>query len=129
MPNSGSSSKTPFSQEVEKPSSFDLSIPTPEKSPSTPVCGVSEMAESFTPQTEVVASHVLPSHDVLVCSPALVLSGEKSQNSEGQFVAKPGIEDHSEEMEVGSMAVSSTILCFSRWGGTGGSSKLGISEM
>ncbi|KAG5628682.1 hypothetical protein H5410_000399 [Solanum commersonii] len=109
MPNSNSSLKTPLSQEVENPSLFDFSIPTPEESPSTPVCGGGEMAESFTPQTEVVASHVSLSDEVLVCSPTLVLSGDKSQNSEAQFVAKPGAELFSEETEVGSLAVSSTI--------------------
>ncbi|KAG5631154.1 hypothetical protein H5410_002871 [Solanum commersonii] len=109
MSNSDSSSKVPLSQEVENPSSFNFSTPTPEESPSTPVCGVGEMAESITPQTEVVASLVVPSDEALVCSPTLVLFGEKSQNSEGKFVAKPDAELIFEETEVGSLAVSSTI--------------------
>ncbi|KAH0665680.1 hypothetical protein KY285_026886 [Solanum tuberosum] len=67
------------------------------------------MAESFTPQTGVVASPVLLSDDMLVCSPTLVLSGEKSQNSEAQSVAKPDVELIFEETEVGSLAVSSTM--------------------
>uniref|UniRef100_M1DS78 Uncharacterized protein n=1 Tax=Solanum tuberosum TaxID=4113 RepID=M1DS78_SOLTU len=103
MSNSESSSKTPLSQEVENPSSFDFSIPTPEDSPSTPICGAGEMDESFTLQTEVIASHVPPSDEVLVCSPILVLSGDKSQNSEAQSVAKTSAKLFSEETEVGSM--------------------------
>ncbi|KAG5581448.1 hypothetical protein H5410_052075 [Solanum commersonii] len=85
MSNPNSSSKTPLSQEVENPSSFNFSIPTPEEYPSTPVCGA------------------------LVCTPTLVLSGGKSQKSEAQSVTKPGTELFSQEIEVGSMALSSTI--------------------
>ncbi|KAG5604560.1 hypothetical protein H5410_026052 [Solanum commersonii] len=99
MPNSESSPKTPLSQEVENPSSFDFSIPTPEDSPSTLVCGAGEMDESFTPQTEVTAFLVPLSDEVLVCSPTLVLSGDKSHNSEAQSVAKPSAELLYEETE------------------------------
>ncbi|KAH0670592.1 hypothetical protein KY285_024855 [Solanum tuberosum] len=109
MSNPDSSSKTPLSQEVENPSSFDFSIPTPEESPSTLVCGAGEMADSVTPQTEVVSSPVSPSDKALVCTPTLVLSGDKSHKSEAQSMTKPGAELFSEEIEVGSMAVSSTI--------------------
>ncbi|KAH0761721.1 hypothetical protein KY290_017794 [Solanum tuberosum] len=109
MPNSESSSKAPLSQEVENPSSFDFSIPILEDSPSTPVCGAGEMDESFSPQTEITASLVPSSDEVLVCSPTLVFSGDKSQNSEAQSVAKPSAELLSEETEVESLAVSSTI--------------------
>ncbi|KAH0641811.1 hypothetical protein KY290_033432 [Solanum tuberosum] len=110
MPNSESSSKTPLSQEVENPSSFNFSIPIPEDSPSTPVCGAGEMDEFFTLQTEITASHVPPSDKVLVYSPTLVLSGDKSQNSEAQSVAKPSAKLPYEEIEVGSMVVSSNIF-------------------
>ncbi|KAG5621717.1 hypothetical protein H5410_006935 [Solanum commersonii] len=68
MSNFESSSKTPLSQEVENPSSFNFSIPTPEDSPSTPICG-----------------------------------------AEPQSVAKTGAKLFSEEIEVGLMAVSSTM--------------------
>uniref|UniRef100_M1DYC5 Uncharacterized protein n=1 Tax=Solanum tuberosum TaxID=4113 RepID=M1DYC5_SOLTU len=100
MPNSESSSKAPLSQEVENPSSFDFSIPILEDSPSTPVCGAGEMDESFSPQTEITASLVPSSDEVLVCSPTLVFSGDKSQNSEAQSVAKPSAELLSEETEL-----------------------------
>ncbi|KAG5614723.1 hypothetical protein H5410_014547 [Solanum commersonii] len=96
MSNLVSSSKVPLSHEVENLSSFDFYIPTPEESPSTPVYGVSEMAKSFTHQTGVVASLVLLSFDDVL-------------NSEVQYVAKLGVELHFEEMEVGFMAISSTI--------------------
>uniref|UniRef100_M1DA46 Uncharacterized protein n=1 Tax=Solanum tuberosum TaxID=4113 RepID=M1DA46_SOLTU len=99
MPNYNHSLKTPLSQEVENPSSFDFSIPIPDESPSTPVCGGGEMVESITPQTEVVASPVSHSDKVLVCSPTLVLSDEKSRSSEAQSVAKPSAEPFSEETE------------------------------
>ncbi|KAG5620769.1 hypothetical protein H5410_005987 [Solanum commersonii] len=42
MSNSVSTSQTLISQEVENPSSFNFSIPLPDKTPSTPVCGVGE---------------------------------------------------------------------------------------
>ncbi|KAG5604806.1 hypothetical protein H5410_026298, partial [Solanum commersonii] len=42
MSNSISSSQTLISQEVENPSSFNFSIPPPDETPSTPVCGVGE---------------------------------------------------------------------------------------
>uniref|UniRef100_M0ZPZ6 Transferase, transferring glycosyl groups n=1 Tax=Solanum tuberosum TaxID=4113 RepID=M0ZPZ6_SOLTU len=105
MSNPDSSSMTPLSQEVENLSSFNFSIPTPEESPSTPICAAGEMDESFTPQTELVASHIPSSDKVLVCTPTLVLSGNKSQKSEAQSVTKPGAELFSEEIEVGQMAV------------------------
>ncbi|KAH0686205.1 hypothetical protein KY289_016970 [Solanum tuberosum] len=75
-----------------------------------PVRGAGELDESFSPQTEITASHVPSSDEVLVCSPTLVLSGDKSQNSEAQSVAKPSAELLYEEIEVGSLAVSSTIF-------------------
>ncbi|KAH0680283.1 hypothetical protein KY290_022471 [Solanum tuberosum] len=68
--------ETLLSQEVENPSSFDFSIPIPEDSPSTPVCGAGEMDESFSSQTEITASYVPPSDEVLVYSPTPVLSGD-----------------------------------------------------
>uniref|UniRef100_M1DHY5 Uncharacterized protein n=1 Tax=Solanum tuberosum TaxID=4113 RepID=M1DHY5_SOLTU len=40
MTNSSSSSKLSISQEIENPNSFNFSIPPPEESSSTPVCGV-----------------------------------------------------------------------------------------
>ncbi|KAG5620861.1 hypothetical protein H5410_006079, partial [Solanum commersonii] len=105
-----SSSKLPISQEVENPSSFNFSILHPDESPSTPICGVSEMDESITPLTEVMASYMFPSEDILACSPTLVLSGEKSQNLKAQYVAKPSVKPLSKEIEVGSMAISSTMF-------------------
>ncbi|KAG5590628.1 hypothetical protein H5410_041142 [Solanum commersonii] len=42
MSNSVSSSQTIISQEVENPSSFNFSIPLPNETPSTLVCGVGE---------------------------------------------------------------------------------------
>uniref|UniRef100_M1DBX0 Uncharacterized protein n=1 Tax=Solanum tuberosum TaxID=4113 RepID=M1DBX0_SOLTU len=80
-----------------------------EESPSTPVCGVGETDESIIPSATILASPVLYPENILVCSPTLVLSGNKSQNSEAQSVAKPNVGLHSEEIDVGSMAVSSTI--------------------
>uniref|UniRef100_M1DAC8 Uncharacterized protein n=1 Tax=Solanum tuberosum TaxID=4113 RepID=M1DAC8_SOLTU len=109
MANSSSSSKLPISQEIENPSSFNLSIPPPEESPSTPVCGVGETAESNTPHTEVVASPALQFGEVLPYSPTLVLSYEKSQNSEAQSIVKPTLETPIEQLEVVSRAVSSTM--------------------
>ncbi|KAH0717138.1 hypothetical protein KY285_013169 [Solanum tuberosum] len=86
MTNYESSSKLPISQEVENPSSFNFSIPPQDESPSTPVCGVGETDESITSPTEVMASPMLSSEDILACSPTLVLSDEKSQNSKAQSV-------------------------------------------
>ncbi|KAG5620802.1 hypothetical protein H5410_006020 [Solanum commersonii] len=82
MTNSASSSKTSITQEVENPSSFNFSIPPPNESPSTPVYGVGETDKSTTP--------ILPSEEILPCSPTLVLSHDKSQNSEAQSIAKLG---------------------------------------
>ncbi|KAG5575625.1 hypothetical protein H5410_055759 [Solanum commersonii] len=64
---------------------------------------------STTFHSEIIASHVPLSDVGLVCSLTLVLSGDKSQNSEAQSVVKPGAELVSEETKVRSMAVSSTI--------------------
>ncbi|KAH0667681.1 hypothetical protein KY285_028887 [Solanum tuberosum] len=89
------------------PSSINFSIPLPEESPSTPVCTVGETGESITPLTEVVVSPELPFGEILPCSPTLVLSCDKSQNSEAQSVVKPSVEPTTEEVEVASRAVSS----------------------
>ncbi|KAG5579769.1 hypothetical protein H5410_050396 [Solanum commersonii] len=89
MPNSSSYSKIHISPEVENLSSSNFFVLTPKESTLTPVCGVGEMDESTTPPTEVIVSPVLPSEDILACSPTLVLSGEKSQNSDTQSVTKP----------------------------------------
>ncbi|KAG5584681.1 hypothetical protein H5410_045115 [Solanum commersonii] len=104
-----SSSKTSISQEVENPSSFKFSIPSPEESPSTPVYGVGEIDESISPAADILVSPVLHSENMLVCSPTLVLSSEKSPNSEAQSVAKPNEGLFMEETNIGSLEVSSTI--------------------
>uniref|UniRef100_M1DLU2 Uncharacterized protein n=1 Tax=Solanum tuberosum TaxID=4113 RepID=M1DLU2_SOLTU len=52
MPNSDSSLNIPISQEVENPSSFNFSFPTPEESPSTPVCGNSKAQSMAKPSAE-----------------------------------------------------------------------------
>ncbi|KAG5605910.1 hypothetical protein H5410_027402 [Solanum commersonii] len=67
------------------------------------------MDESITPPADILVSPVLHSGNVLVCSPTLVLSGEKSPNSEAQSMVKPNVGLPMEEIDVGSMAVSSTI--------------------
>ncbi|KAH0650083.1 hypothetical protein KY284_029995 [Solanum tuberosum] len=74
-----------------------------------PVYGVGEMDESITPSVDILAFSVLYSENILVCSPTLVLSGNKSQNSEVQSVAKLNVGLPSEEIDIGYMAVSSTI--------------------
>ncbi|KAG5576190.1 hypothetical protein H5410_056324 [Solanum commersonii] len=107
MTNFSSSSRPPISQEVENPSSFNFSIPLPEESPSTPVCGVGETVESTTHLTKVVVSPVLPSGEILPCSPTLVLSCDKSQNSKAQCVMKPNVKPLTKEVEMASRAVSS----------------------
>ncbi|KAG5581746.1 hypothetical protein H5410_052373 [Solanum commersonii] len=109
MTNSVLSSKLPISQEIENPGSFNFSTLSPEESLLTPVCGVGETGESITPYIEVVASHTLPYGEILPCSPPLVLSGEKSQNSEVQSVIKPSTDPSSEKLEVLSRGVSSTM--------------------
>lgn len=109
MTNSSSSSKLPISQEIKNPSSFSFSIPLSDESPSTPVCGSGETGESITPHIEVVASPAPQSGEVLPCSPTLVLSGEKSQNSEVQSVVKPSGDLSAKEVEVASRVVSSTM--------------------
>ncbi|KAH0705608.1 hypothetical protein KY289_010684 [Solanum tuberosum] len=109
MTNSSLSSELSISQEIENPSSFNFSIPLLEESPSTPVCSAGETGESITHHTEVVASPAPPSGKVLPCLPTLILSGEKSQNLEAQSVAKPSGDLPTEEVEVVSKAVSSTM--------------------
>ncbi|KAG5609442.1 hypothetical protein H5410_020723 [Solanum commersonii] len=130
-----SSSKTSISQEVENPSSFNFSVPPPEESPSTPVCGVGEIDESNSPADDILVCPVLysgnmlvcvfpvlhsenilvcvcpvlHSRNMLVCSPTLVLSSDKSPNSEAQYVSKPNKGLSTKEINIGSMAVSSTI--------------------
>ncbi|KAG5596352.1 hypothetical protein H5410_037584 [Solanum commersonii] len=104
-----SSSKTSISQEVENPSSFKFSVPPPEESPSTPVCGVGEMDESISPAADILVSPVLHSGKMLVCSPTLVLSGDKSPNSEAQSMAKPNEGLFTKETNSDSLEVSSTI--------------------
>ncbi|KAG5611031.1 hypothetical protein H5410_022312 [Solanum commersonii] len=84
-----SSSKPSISQKVENPSSFNFSVPLSEESPSTPVCGVGEMDESISPATDILVCPVLYSGNMLVCSPTLVLSSDKSPNLEAQSVSKP----------------------------------------
>ncbi|KAG5584669.1 hypothetical protein H5410_045103 [Solanum commersonii] len=102
-------SKAHVSLEVENPTSFNFSIPIPEESPSTPIYGVGKMAESTTSQTEVLGSPIFLSPDNLVCSPTLVESRNKSQDSGAQSVAKPLDDLVSEVTKTGSMAVSSTM--------------------
>uniref|UniRef100_M1DPU2 Uncharacterized protein n=1 Tax=Solanum tuberosum TaxID=4113 RepID=M1DPU2_SOLTU len=109
MTNSTTSSKTPIPQEVENPSSFNFFIPPPKESSSTPVYGVGETGKSITPLTEVVVSPALPSGEIFPYSPTLVLSCDKSQNSEAQFVVKPSVEPTTEVVEVASKAVSFTM--------------------
>uniref|UniRef100_M1DF66 Uncharacterized protein n=1 Tax=Solanum tuberosum TaxID=4113 RepID=M1DF66_SOLTU len=109
MTNSASSSKIPISQEVENPSSFNFSIPPPNESHSTPICGVGKTDEFIIPLAKVVDSHVLPFEENFPCSPTLVLSCDKSQNSEAQSIAKPIDEPSAEEVEVASRGVSSTM--------------------
>ncbi|KAH0633580.1 hypothetical protein KY284_036366 [Solanum tuberosum] len=99
MPNSSSSSNLPVPLEIENHCFFNFSTPFPEESPSTPVCDAGETGESTTPLTEVVASPILPSGEFLPCSPTLVLSGEKSQNSEAQSVVKPSVDPLTKEVE------------------------------
>ncbi|KAG5616686.1 hypothetical protein H5410_016510 [Solanum commersonii] len=110
MPNSESSSKTPISQEVENPSSFNFSVSPPEESPSTPVCGVGEMDESVILLADILASPIFHSENIVVCSPTLVLSGDNSQNLKAQSVEKHNVGLPSEEIDVGSMAVSSAMF-------------------
>ncbi|KAG5607068.1 hypothetical protein H5410_028560, partial [Solanum commersonii] len=79
------------------------------ESPSTPICGSGETDESITPHIEVVASPVPQSREDLPCSPMLVLSGEKSQNSEVQSIVKPSGDLPAKEVKVVSRVVSSTM--------------------
>uniref|UniRef100_M1DHE6 Uncharacterized protein n=1 Tax=Solanum tuberosum TaxID=4113 RepID=M1DHE6_SOLTU len=104
-----SSSKASISQEFENPSSFNFSVPPSEESPSTPVCGVGEMDEFISPATDILVSPVRLSENLLVCSLTLVLSGDKSPNLEAQSVAKPNEGLFTEETNIGSLEVSSTI--------------------
>ncbi|KAG5609992.1 hypothetical protein H5410_021273 [Solanum commersonii] len=75
---SSSSSPLEFllSQEIETPSLFNFSIPPPEESPSMPVFGVGETAESITTHIEVVASPVLNSWAVLSSMSERLLEGD-----------------------------------------------------
>ncbi|KAH0636595.1 hypothetical protein KY290_037018 [Solanum tuberosum] len=100
MSNSSSSSNLPVPLEIENHCSFNFSTPFPEESPSTPVCDAGVTGESTTPLTEVVASPILLSGEFLPCSPTLVLSGEKSQNSEAQSVVKPSVDPLTKKVEV-----------------------------
>ncbi|KAG5631598.1 hypothetical protein H5410_003315 [Solanum commersonii] len=109
MTNSTSFSKTPISQQVENPSSFNFSIPPPDETPSTPVYGVNETDESITSLAKVMDSPILPSEDILLYSPTLILSSDKSQNSEAQSIAKHVDEPSTEEVDVVSRGVSSTM--------------------
>ncbi|KAH0665458.1 hypothetical protein KY290_027691 [Solanum tuberosum] len=106
---SESSSKESVSQEVENPSSFNFSVPPPKESPFTPVCGVGEMDESISPVGDILVSPIRPSENLLGCSPTLVLSGDKSPNSEAQSVTKPNQGLFTEETNIGSLEVSPTI--------------------
>ncbi|KAG5612854.1 hypothetical protein H5410_024135 [Solanum commersonii] len=63
--------------------------------PGPSVCRAGEMNESFSPQTEITAYHVSPSDEVLVYSPTLVLSGDKSQKDTYSI----GIVDESAKQE------------------------------
>ncbi|KAG5616619.1 hypothetical protein H5410_016443 [Solanum commersonii] len=109
MTSSASSSKTPISQEVENPSPFNFFVLLPEESPSTSVCGIGQTDESINPLAKVVASLILSSEEILPCSLTLVLSCDKSQNSKAQSVAKRVDEPSTEEVEVASRVVSSTM--------------------
>ncbi|KAG5611319.1 hypothetical protein H5410_022600 [Solanum commersonii] len=109
MTNYASSSNIPIPQEVENPSSFNFFIPPLDESHSTPIYGVGETDESITHFVEVVASHVLLYEEIFPCSLTLVLSCDKSQNSEAQSVAKPVDEPSNENVEVASKGVSSTM--------------------
>ncbi|KAH0642262.1 hypothetical protein KY289_033236 [Solanum tuberosum] len=104
-----SSSKASISQEVENPSLFNFSVPPPEEHLSTPVCGVGEMDESISPVGDILVSPVRTFGNLLVCSHTLVLSGDKSPNSEAQSVAKPNEGLFTEETNIGSLEVPSTI--------------------
>ncbi|KAG5628248.1 hypothetical protein H5410_013466 [Solanum commersonii] len=81
-------------------SSFNFSIPPPDETPSTPVCGVGQTVESTTPFTEV---------KILPCSPTLVLFSEKSKNSEAQSVTKAIDGPSTKEVDVASRGVSSAM--------------------
>ncbi|KAH0743061.1 hypothetical protein KY290_031054 [Solanum tuberosum] len=93
---------------VQIPSSFNFSIP-PEESPSTPVGGVGKTVESTTPHTDVVASPILNSEEILSFSPTLALSGKESKNSEAHSVVKPTTATPTEDLEIVSRVVSSTM--------------------
>ncbi|KAH0702469.1 hypothetical protein KY285_016747 [Solanum tuberosum] len=104
-----SSSRTSIPQEVGNPSTFNFSVPPPKESPSTPVCGAGETVEPISPPANILVSPVLHSGNTLVSSPTMVLSSEKSQILEAQSVVKPNEGPFSEETNIGSMGVSSTI--------------------
>ncbi|KAH0748136.1 hypothetical protein KY290_027368 [Solanum tuberosum] len=67
------------------------------------------MDESISPAIDVLVCPVLYSGNMLVCSPTLVLSSDKSPNLEAQSVSKPNEVLPTEEIDIGSMEVSSTI--------------------
>ncbi|KAG5579388.1 hypothetical protein H5410_050015 [Solanum commersonii] len=96
-------------EKIETPSSFNFSIPPPEKSSSIPVSRVGETAEFFTPHTEVVTSPVLNSGEIFPCSPTLVLFGKESQNFEAQSIMKSTLEKPFKDLEIVSKVVSSTM--------------------
>ncbi|KAH0644973.1 hypothetical protein KY284_032857 [Solanum tuberosum] len=68
------------------------------------------MDESISLVADILVSPVRLSENLLVCSPTLVLSGDKSPNSEAQSVAKPNEGLFTEETNIGSLEVSSTIF-------------------
>ncbi|KAH0669737.1 hypothetical protein KY285_023899 [Solanum tuberosum] len=111
MSNSSSPSKPPLSQEIKNPNSLNFSIPLPEGSLSTPVCGVSEIDKSITPHIEVLVTPKINPEDILTCSPTLVLFDKGSQNFEAQSVVKPSLETPIEGLEAVSQPghISSTL--------------------
>ncbi|KAG5572197.1 hypothetical protein H5410_061963, partial [Solanum commersonii] len=101
MSNSFSPPKLPLSQEIENPSSFNISILFLEESSCIPVCGVASPT--------LLASPVPNPREILPCSPTLVLSGKDSQNFESQSVVKPTSEILGLEVVSQPRHVSSTI--------------------
>ncbi|KAG5605579.1 hypothetical protein H5410_027071 [Solanum commersonii] len=96
MSNPSSPPKSPLSQEIEIPSLFNFSIPPPEGSPSTPVCGVGETDEFITLHTDVLESPISNPIEILPCSPMIILLGKDSQNFEAQRVDSDEEEDEEE---------------------------------
>ncbi|KAG5581470.1 hypothetical protein H5410_052097 [Solanum commersonii] len=89
--------------------SFNFSVPPLEESLSTPVYGVREIDKSISLAADIFVSPVLHSENMLVCSPTLVLSSDKSPNSEARSVAKHNEGLFTKETNIGSLEVSSTI--------------------